>query len=109
MVPGRHLLFRGGGFSSHFKHGTKGGIPMTMARMNIVKGLGPVLQIAEGYSCELEPDVFEKSIREQTPRGLRHFLPRDSQERALSRMFTASWPIGEPITELSATAISGRT
>jgi L-fucose isomerase len=47
--------FRGGGFSSTFK--TRGGIPMTMVRVNIVKGLGPVLQIAEGYSVELPDDI----------------------------------------------------
>ena len=51
------FYFRGGGFSSHFKRGTKGGMPMTMVRLNIVKGLGPVLQLAEGYSCELDPAV----------------------------------------------------
>ena len=46
-----------GGYSSHFIHGTRGGMPVTMARLNIVKGLGPVLQLAEGYTCELESDV----------------------------------------------------
>jgi L-fucose/D-arabinose isomerase len=47
--------FRGGGFSSHFI--TKGGVPFTMSRINIVEGIGPVLQIAEGYSVELPPGV----------------------------------------------------
>jgi L-fucose isomerase len=47
--------FRGGGFSSQFV--SKGGMPMTMSRINIVKGLGPVLQIAEGYSVDLPEDV----------------------------------------------------
>ena len=55
--------FRGGGFSSHFL--TKGGMPMTMVRVNIVKGLGPVLQIAEGYSCDLDPEAA-KIIWERT-------------------------------------------
>lgn len=36
---------------------TKGGMPITMSRLNIIKGLGPVLQIAEGYSAELPEDV----------------------------------------------------
>lgn len=49
--------FRGGGFSSTFS--TRGGMPMTMTRVNIVKGLGPVLQIAEGYSVELPGKVHE--------------------------------------------------
>jgi L-fucose isomerase len=47
--------FRGGGFSSKFK--TKGGMPVTLSRVNIVKGLGPVLQIAEGYTVELPEEV----------------------------------------------------
>ena len=50
--------FRGGGFSSRFL--SKGGMPLTMVRVNIVKGLGPVLQIAEGYSCDLDEDVATK-------------------------------------------------
>ena len=50
--------FRGGGFSSRFL--SRGGMPLTMVRVNIVKGLGPVLQIAEGYSCELDEDVATK-------------------------------------------------
>ena len=44
--PGVEEYFRGGGFSSHFL--TRGGVPFTMARLNLVKGLGPVLQLAEG-------------------------------------------------------------
>jgi len=47
--------FRGGGFSTNFL--TKGNMPLTMIRLNLVKGLGPVLQIAEGYSVELPEDV----------------------------------------------------
>jgi len=47
--------FRGGGWSSRFK--SRGGMPMTMFRLNLVKGLGPVLQIAEGYSVSLPDDV----------------------------------------------------
>jgi len=50
--------FRGGGWSSHFL--TRGGMPATMARINLVKGLGPVLQLAEGVTVELPPDVDEK-------------------------------------------------
>ncbi len=59
------FYFRGGGYSSHFVHGTRGGMPVTMARLNIVKGLGPVLQLAEGYTCELEADVH-KTLDERT-------------------------------------------
>ncbi|MEG1859214.1 MAG: L-fucose isomerase [Christensenellaceae bacterium] len=57
-TPANVGYFRGGGFSSTFL--TKGGIPVTMARMNMVEGLGPVLQIAEGYTCELPEDVNKK-------------------------------------------------
>lgn len=50
--------FRGGGFSSEYL--SKGGMPMTMARLNLVKGQGPVLQLAEGYSVDIPADVHEK-------------------------------------------------
>lgn len=53
--PGLREYFRGGGYSSYFT--TKGGMPVTMMRLNLIKGLGPVLQIAEGYSVELPKDV----------------------------------------------------
>lgn len=49
--------FRGGGYSSTFL--TKGGMPVTMSRVNLIKGLGPVLQIAEGYTVELPGDIHE--------------------------------------------------
>ena len=49
--------FRGGGFSSRFI--TKAEVPCTMIRLNLVKGLGPVLQIAEGWTIELPDDVSD--------------------------------------------------
>lgn len=49
--------FRGGGFSSQFV--TKGGMPVTMSRINLIKGLGPVLQIAEGWTAELPQEVHD--------------------------------------------------
>lgn len=49
--------FRGGGFSSKFT--TKAGMKVTMSRVNNIKGLGPVLQIAEGYTVELPEKVHE--------------------------------------------------
>jgi L-fucose isomerase len=55
--PADQFYFRGGGFSSHFIGGTRGGMPVTMARLNIVHGLGPVLQLAEGYTCQLDPEI----------------------------------------------------
>jgi len=53
--PAMVEYFRGGGFSSCFL--TRGGMPVTMSRINLVKGLGPVMQIAEGYAVELPEEV----------------------------------------------------
>lgn len=61
--PANRDYFRGGGFSSNFL--TKGGIPMTMVRLNLVKGLGPVLQFAEGWSVDLDPEIH-KVLDERT-------------------------------------------
>ncbi len=49
--------FRGGGFSSRFE--TRAEMPATMIRLNIVKGLGPVLQIVEGWTVELPEQVSD--------------------------------------------------
>ena len=49
--------FRGGGYSSRFE--TRAEMPATMIRLNLVKGLGPVLQIAEGWTVELPEDVSD--------------------------------------------------
>lgn len=53
--PADRDYFRGGGFSSHFL--SHGGMPVTMMRLNLVKGLGPVLQIAEGWTVEIDPEI----------------------------------------------------
>ena len=50
--------FRGGGFSSRFL--TQAEMPATMIRLNLVKGLGPVLQIAEGWTLNLPDEVSDK-------------------------------------------------
>lgn len=55
--PASTGYFRGGGFSSDFL--TKGHMPVTAARLNLVKGLGPVLQIAEGYTVEIPEEVHD--------------------------------------------------
>ena len=62
-VPAGVEYFRGGGFSSSFL--TPKGIPLTMTRISIVKGLGPVLQIAEGWSVTLDPKQ-QKTLMERT-------------------------------------------
>lgn len=58
--------FRGGGFSSHFR--TRCEMPVTLLRMNLVEGIGPVLQIAEGYTVVL-PEEVHKALDERTDRS----------------------------------------
>jgi len=53
--PANLGYFKGGGFSTNFL--SKGGMPLTMSRVNIIKGQGPVLQIAEGYSIKLPKKI----------------------------------------------------
>jgi L-fucose isomerase len=55
--------FRGGGYSSCYL--SRGGMPMTMNRLSLVRGLGPVLQIAEGWSIDLPPEVHD-TLNERT-------------------------------------------
>jgi len=55
--------FRGGGFSSCYL--SKGGMPMTMTRISTVKGLGPVLQIAEGWSVDI-PEKVHATLNQRT-------------------------------------------
>lgn len=61
--PSNRDYMRGGGFSAQFQ--TKGGMPLTMCRLNLIKGQGPVLQIAEGWSVELNDKSFA-AINERT-------------------------------------------
>lgn len=61
--PANRDYFRGGGYSSNFL--SKGEMPVTMSRLNLVKGLGPVLQIAEGWTVEIQEDVHKK-LNERT-------------------------------------------
>jgi len=55
--PAIKEYFRGGGYSSQFI--TDGEMPVTMCRLNIVKGLGPVLQIAEGWTVVIDKEIHE--------------------------------------------------
>jgi L-fucose isomerase len=61
--PAESEYFRGGGFSSLFL--TEGGMPVTMSRVNLVNGLGPVLQIAEGYTVDL-PEKVDRILQQRT-------------------------------------------
>jgi L-fucose isomerase len=67
--------FRGGGFSSNFL--TRGGMPVTMSRINLVKGLGPVLQLAEGWTVDLPESVYHQLDERTNPTWPTHwFVPR---------------------------------
>ena len=57
--------FRGGGFSSSFT--TRAEMPATMIRLNLVKGLGPVLQIAEGWTVQLPDEVTDVLMKRTDP------------------------------------------
>lgn len=84
--------FRGGGFSSLFN--TKGGMPVTMSRINIVKGLGPVLQIAEGHTLELPEDIhFTLTERTSPTWPTTWFVPRLTGEGNFKDVYSvmANW------------------
>jgi L-fucose isomerase len=73
--PASTGYFRGGGFSSGFL--SRGGMPVTMARINLVKGLGPTLQIAEGYTVDLPTEVHDALNDRTDPTWPTHwFVPR---------------------------------
>ena len=63
--PANLEYFRGGGYSTDYL--TRGGMPMTMFRLNLVKGLGPVPQIAEGYSVDLPAEVHDTPRQANRP------------------------------------------
>ena len=64
--PANTGYFRGGGFSSQFT--TRVVMPITISRVNLVKGLGPVLQIAEGWTADL-PEKINKILTNRTDPG----------------------------------------
>ncbi len=84
--------FRGGGYSSHFK--TEGEMPVTMSRVNLVKGLGPVLQIAEGWTIDLPEDVHSTLDERTNPTWpTTWFAPRLNGEGAFVDVYSvmANW------------------
>ena len=84
--------FRGGGYSSCFL--SKGNMPITLSRVNIIKGLGPVLQIAEGYTVELPKEVNEVLDERTNPTWpTTWFAPRLTGEGAFKDAYSvmASW------------------
>ena len=84
--------FRGGGYSSHLR--TPGGMPMTLTRLNLVDGLGPVLQIAEGYSVAL-PEAVHALLEKRTDPTwpTTWFAPRLTGEGAFADVYgvMANW------------------
>ena len=86
-MPADRDYFRGGGFSSHFL--SKGGMPVTMSRLNLVKGLGPVLQIAEGWTADVEPEVFDILNRRTDPTWpTTWFVPRLCDKPAFKDVYS---------------------
>jgi len=84
--------FRGGGFSSNFN--TKGGMPVTMSRINIVKGIGPVLQIAEGSTIDLPENVHVTLTERTNPSWpTTWFVPRLTGEGNFKNVYSvmANW------------------
>ncbi len=85
--PADRDYFRGGGFSSNFL--SRGGMPVTMSRLNLVKGLGPVLQIAEGWTVDIDPEIH-KILNERTDKTwpTTWFTPRLSDKPAFKDVYS---------------------
>ena len=84
--------FRGGGFSSTFD--TRGGMPVTMSRINIIKGLGPALQIAEGMTIDLPEDVHTTLTERTNPTWpTTWFVPRLTEDPNFRDVYSvmANW------------------
>ncbi len=90
--PAVQGYFRGGGYSSTYR--TVGQMPITMSRVNIIKGLGPVLQIAEGNTIEL-PEEVHRILDERTDPTwpTTWFVPRLTGEGAFQDVYSvmANW------------------
>jgi len=92
FCPADHGYFKGGGYSADFL--TKGGMPVTMTRLNLVKGQGPVLQLAEGWTVVLPDDVHDKLDERTNPTWpTTWFSPRVSGEGNFTDVYgvMAAW------------------
>ena len=86
--PAKLEYFRGGGYSSTFY--TKGIMPVTMVRINLIKGLGPVLQIAEGYTVDLPSEVHHILDERTDPTWpTTWFAPRLTGEGTFKNVYSA--------------------
>ena len=91
--------FRGGGFSSHFRCTAE--MPVTMLRVNIVEGVGPVLQIAEGWTANLPDDVHTPIDKRTDPTWpTTWFCPRLTGEGAFKDVYSvmANWGANHGVT-----------
>jgi len=85
--PAIDEYFRGGGFSSEFT--TRGGMPVTMSRVNLIKGLGPVLQLAEGWTAELPAEVNHALVERTNPTWpTTWFVPRLTGRGAFTDVYS---------------------
>ena len=85
--PSGREYMRGGGFSSQFL--SQGGMPVTMCRLNLVKGVGPVLQIAEGWTVDIDPEAFSIITNRTDPTWpSTFFTPRLTGEGAFKDVWT---------------------
>ena len=91
--------FRGGGFSSHFR--CRAEMPVTMLRVNIIDGIGPVLQLAEGYTVNL-PDEIHNTIDVRTDRTwpTTWFAPKLTGKGAFKDVYSvmANWGANHGVT-----------
>lgn len=79
--------FRGGGFSSNFT--TNAEMPLTMIRLNLVKGIGPVLQLVEGWSVNLPEEVSEKLMENSDKTWpTTWFAPRINENETFKSAYT---------------------
>ena len=85
--PANLDYFRGSGYSSNFL--SEGGMPVTMTRINMVYGLGPVIQIAEGWTVEIDADVH-KILDERTDKAwpTTWFVPRLTDKPAFTDVYS---------------------
>ncbi len=91
--PGNVEYFRGGGWSTHFV--TRGGMPVTMSRLNLVKGLGPVLQLAEGVIVELPQEVHDRlDLRTDPTWPTTWFAPRTTGSGPFRDVYTVMYNWG---------------
>lgn len=91
--PAAQEYFRGGGYSSNFL--TRGGMPVTMSRINLIKGLGPALQIAEGWTADLPKDVH-RLLDERTNQTwpTTWFVPRTTGKGAFADVYSVMYNWG---------------